>query len=89
MMVKSELTELNHNRNDDSGKNITLGVFLGDLNGITVVNLCLTGCPVKAVGEGLISCCIEGDQIPNTGCNLECQGDGKHYEEGLDKCILS
>jgi hypothetical protein len=39
MMVKSELTELNQDGNDDSGKNIALWVFLVNLKGITVVNL--------------------------------------------------
>lgn len=71
MMDKNKLTKLNHNGNDDSGKNIALWVVLVNLNGITVVDLRLIDCPVKAVRKRLISCGVEGNQIPNASGELE------------------
>jgi hypothetical protein len=37
----------------------------------------------------LISCCVKGDQIPNTSGDLECKGNCQHDEEGLDEMIFS
>lgn len=80
---------MKHDGNDDVGNNIALWVGFINLKGFTVVNFRLIDCPVKAVGEGLISCCVEGDQIPNASCNLERKRDGKHDEECLDEFIFS
>ena len=71
MLAKSELTELNQDGNDDIGKSISLWVVLEDLNGITVIDPCLVGCPVQTVVERLITCCVEGYQVPNSSRDLE------------------
>jgi hypothetical protein len=88
-MLKSELTELNHNGNDGIGKNISLGEALEGLDGITVVNPRLVSCPVETVGERLISCCIEGDQVPNATRYLETEGDSKRDRVCFDKLKFS